>query len=89
MNVDAGKRLCHPEVVNAIEDLGLKNILHLLSEFIDAFEDSTLSIVEKCIKVKIYTVKYFDTENHFIITIIKTNRYSYCLQCKINFICVF
>lgn len=82
MNVDAGKRLCHPEVINAIEDLGLKNILLLLSDFIDAFEDSTLSIIEKCIKVRIHTVNNFFTSKHFELLRFKQNRYLYGLQCK-------
>lgn len=51
MNVDAGRRLCHPEIITAVEDPGLKHILRLLSDFIDAFEDIEMSILEKCFKV--------------------------------------
>lgn len=58
MNVDAGRRLCHPEVIKSIQDPGLKQILQLLKDFIEAFENDDLSIVEKCIKVTILKSVY-------------------------------
>lgn len=51
MNVEAGRRLCHPSIINAIEDPGLKCFLGLLSDFINGFEDNKMSILEKCLKV--------------------------------------
>lgn len=54
MNVAAGQRLCQKEVLNYIEDPGLKQVLSLLRDFIDAFEDQAMSVEEKIFKVSIH-----------------------------------
>lgn len=51
MNVDAGKRLCQREVLSFISDPGLKQVLSLLRDFIDAFEDQNMSVQDKILKV--------------------------------------
>lgn len=51
MDVDAGKRICSKEVINRVTEPGLKFLLQLMNDLVDAFENVELSASEKIKKI--------------------------------------